>query len=272
MLRCISYYFNPNNSDKVRQDFQEFKNNFNAPLTVVEVAFEGQTFWIDDSIGISANEDNMLWQAERLINIGLESLRPNVNQVAWIHPNVVFEDLSWYKQAVVSLDNYSICQLYSHVNNEVGYLAKIDASRDGQNDLKYNPDISNIGRYDLAWAARRDVLSKGLYDFSVVGNNALHQIITWQGAWNNQFCNDFHHKISLPLLTKDINTFFAVQNDLTYLKGINITTTSNVRPIYTDILNRHLFDIQEDIELGANGLWQWASDKQDLHKEVKDIL
>ena len=73
MLRCITYYFNPNNSEKIRQDFQDFKNNFNAPLTVVEVAFEDQTFWIEDSIRIEANNNNRMWQGHRLINIGLQS-------------------------------------------------------------------------------------------------------------------------------------------------------------------------------------------------------
>ena len=54
MLRCISYYFNPNNSEKIRQDFKNFKDNFNGPLIVAEVAFEDQSFWIDDSIRIQA--------------------------------------------------------------------------------------------------------------------------------------------------------------------------------------------------------------------------
>ncbi len=271
MLRCISYYFNPNNSDKVRQDFTEFKNNLNAPLTVVEVAFTNQDFWIDNSIRISANESNMLWQPQRLINIGIESLKSSVDQIAWLDPNIIFEDLSWYKKAAVALDEYPICQLFSHVNDQLGYLAKIKQAGE-KYSLKNNPVISNIGRYDLAWAVRRDALPKGLYDFSIVGNNELHQIVTWQGAWNNSFCRDFHQDISLPLLAKAIDDFMVVRNKLNYLNDIKITTTSSQRLIYTHILNKHLFDISKDIELGSNGLWQWSSDKTELHKGIKDIL
>ena len=269
MLRCITYYFNPKNSEKIRQDFINFKDSFNAPLTVVEAAYPGQSFWIEDSIRISADESNMLWQPERLINIGIQSLKNTVDQVAWFDPTIIFEDMSWYKKTQTALDSNIICQLFSDVNDEKGYLAKAESPT---YDFRQTDIVSEPGRYDLAWAAKREYIPHGIYDFSVVGNNSLLQILTWQGAWNNAHCNTFVPEIAVPILTRPMQDFLLVKNHLFYLRNTKITTTSTARPVYTYILNDFLFNVDEDIQIGSNGLWQWASDKPGLHQEVKDIL
>ena len=60
----------------------------------------------------------MLWQPERLINIGIQSLKNTVDQVAWFDPTIIFEDMSWYKKTQTALDSNIICQLFSDVNDE----------------------------------------------------------------------------------------------------------------------------------------------------------
>jgi len=115
MLRCVTCYFNVNNSDRVKNNFIEFRNNFNAPLTVVELAFDDQPFWIDDSIQIRGDSSHLMWQKERLLNIGIQSLPPNVDKVAWVDADIIFEDLGWFKKLEERLDYVPFCQVFKKV-------------------------------------------------------------------------------------------------------------------------------------------------------------
>ncbi len=270
MLRCISYYFNPNNSDKVRQDFQEFKDNFNAPLIVVEVAFADQYFWIDDSIRISANDSNRMWQGHRLINIGLQMLPGNVDKVAWVHPNVILDNLTWSRDTSEILDFFPVTQLFSTVDTDnLGYVIK--SKQHSDYDLKTNNKAVRIGRYDLGWAAKRDVLPNGIFDFSIEGSCDIYQLLSWQGTWDNEYFMRLKPEVRINMMQKTMEDFTTIKNNIGFIDG-NIDTLHAPRIDNYKILNKHNFNIEQDIQLDENGLWQWSSDKTELHNEIKDIL
>lgn len=270
MLRCITYYFNPNNSDKIKQDFLEFKSNFNAPLVVVEVAFEDQSFWIDDSIRIDANHSNRIWQGHRLINIALQLLPDNVDKVAWVPPNIVFNNLKWLRDATETLDFFPVTQLFSTVDeHNYGYVNK--AKNNSDYDLSVNNKAVRIGRCDLGWAAKREKLPNGIFDCGIEGSCDIYQVLSWQGAWNNDFFYRLSAEVRLEMLKMTANDFLEIKNNLSRIDG-NITTLSEQRENNYKILNQHHFDVSKDIHLDANSLWQWASDKPELHKDISDVL
>jgi hypothetical protein len=270
MLRCITYYFNPNNSEKIRQDFQEFKNNFNAPLTVVEVAFQDQTFWIDDSIRIAANDSNRMWQGHRLINIGLQLLPNSVDKVAWVSPNIILENLKWSRDASEALDFFPVTQLFATVDTDnLGYVIK--SKQHSDYDLKTNNKAVRIGRYDLGWAARRDVLPNGIFDFAIDGSCDIYQLLSWQGTWDNEYFMRLDPEVRMDIMQKTMEDFIVVKNNIGFIDG-NINTLSAASIDNYKILNKHKFNIEQDIQLDENSLWQWTSDKTDLHKDIADIL
>ena len=73
MLHCISSYFNPTNSKKIKENYLTFRKNLKVPLTTVELAFNDQPFFISDSIKIRGDTNNIMWQKERLLNIAIDS-------------------------------------------------------------------------------------------------------------------------------------------------------------------------------------------------------
>ena len=285
MLRCVTCYFNVNNSDRVKNHFIEFRNNFNAPLTVVELAFDDQPFWIDDSIQIRGDSSHLMWQKERLLNIGIQSLPPNVDKVAWVDADIIFEDLGWFKKLEERLDYVPVCQVFNKVyennsnndpvNNDLGYAYKKTAKDYTCLTEEYHCD--NIGKTGLAWAARRDMIPEGINDFCIVGNADIYQLLAWEGAWQSHYYDILPPTYRMELLKSSFHEFLRIKGKIGCVMGtirhLEHGTLSNRRYIEKQqILNDHNFSVEEDIAIDENGLWKWNSDKPDLHAAVKDIF
>lgn len=285
MLRCVTCYFNVNNSEKVRNNFIEFRKHFNAPLTVVELAFNDQPFWIEDAIQIRGDDSNMMWQKERLINIGIESLPSNVDKVAWIDADIIFEDLSWFKKTEERLDHVPVCQLFSKVyeensnndpvNNDFGYVFK--KVKQGNNSLVEDYEPKDIGKTGLAWAANRSEIPDGINDFGIVGNSDIYQLLAWEGAWQSQYYDLLHPTHRKEVLDTSFFEFLRIKSKLGCVLGtikhLEHGTMTNRRYLEKQqILYDHEFNLENDIAIGENGLWQWTSDKPQLHDDVKQIF
>lgn len=287
MLRCITSYFNVNNSQRVKDNFIKFRQNFNAPLTVVELAFDDQPFWIDDAIQIRGNSSNLMWQKERLLNIALASLPPKVDQVAWIDADVIFQNKNWFKLAQDKLDRFPIIQLFSNVyetntnndpvNTGEGYVYKKYKNKQYDlSEIPYNKKI-DCGKFGLAWAANLSEIPEGLHDFSIVGASDIHQVIAWEGAWDNYHINLMPDKYRKEIISQSMSMFLRIKGNLSFIPGhiehLQHGTLSNRNYEGNQVILRDYdFSIEEDIHIDINNLWQWKSDKPDLQKAVADIF
>lgn len=275
MLRCITCYFNINNSIKVKENFIEFRKKFNAPLSVVELAFDDQPFWIDDSIKIRGNKSNLMWQKERLINIGIESLPSKVDKVAWIDSDIIFEDLNWFKKTENALDNVPVAQLFSSVYEE-------NASGDPVNNgtgyaYQKKQQYFDNPKYGLAWAANRSVIPNGINDFSIVGLSDIYQVLEWSGEWDSYYYRLMTNKHRKELFEKGFSNFILVKDEIGFIPGRikHLPHGSLKNRNYTNnqtILQTYDFSIEEDIHLDENNLWQWKSNKIELQSSVANIF
>lgn len=287
MLRCVTSYFNVNNSNRVKENFIEFRKRFNAPLTVVELAFDDQPFWIEDAIQIRADQSNMMWQKERLVNIAIYSLPSKVDKVAWVDADIIFENNNWFKTTEMVLDSKPIVQLFDSVyetndaNDPVnvgeGYVYK--SRQNPEYDLSNIPSNTkkDIGKYGLAWAANISAIPNGINDFSITGSSDLLQILSWEGAWDSYYFFQMSKKYRDEVIKRSFVEFLNIKGDLGYIPGAieHLQHGPSSKRKYEEnqaILYRHDFSIEEDIHLDAKLLWQWASDKHDLHQEIKDIF
>jgi len=130
----------------------------------------------------------VLWQKERLLNIALESIPPDVESVAFLDCDVVFDRKDWAEDAEAKLnERYDIIQLFSEAlylkkesppDNVSAISAEFSApgivhtgdpsvlSRgilvSGEKRLLYQPG--------LAWAVKRVILQEQhLYDAAIMG-------------------------------------------------------------------------------------------------------
>ena len=98
MLGLITCVFNPTSSSRINQNYIQFRRKLNHPVTTVELSFNDQPFFIEDAIQIRGSSHNIMWQKERLLNIALESLPNQVDKVAWLDADIIFENENWFQE------------------------------------------------------------------------------------------------------------------------------------------------------------------------------
>ncbi len=194
MIWTITTYYNPQNYKSRYNNFKIFKQNLRTPLLVVEFSHNGKFELTseDATILVQIPKGDILWQKERLLNVALKNLPKEVDNVAWIDSDVLFENNNWPERAEKLLKKNKIIQLFSHmvhlspnklgpVDNNVfrsGVIKHIkDFGFDPSKDTTFvklsaqsGPAIAPHKEPGFAWAAKRELLDKhGFYDKNIIG-------------------------------------------------------------------------------------------------------
>jgi hypothetical protein len=189
----VTAYFNPGDSSIQRRNYQRFRRRLKSqgvPLLTVELGFGDRPFDLgpdeaDKRIQIRGGD--VLWQKERLLNLGVQALPSDCDRVAWLDCDVLFDRDDWADETGRLLESYVVVQPFlrrvrlpqdqtdadpdalpvgmaeAHVHYGVAYgvaakgLGSLNAYR-------------RHGSTGFAWAARRALLDRhGLYDRLVLG-------------------------------------------------------------------------------------------------------
>jgi hypothetical protein len=129
-----------------------------------------------------------------------------------------------------------------------------------------------------AWASRRELLRKhGLYALNIVGGGDQVFVDGVFGHRNGGWC-----RRSAPRLVADWRrwqhrVYADVRGCVGCVSGDVIHLHHGARPNRryaerTRILQDHDFDPMHDVRIGDNGLLEWASDKPDLHRALRDYF
>jgi SAM-dependent methyltransferase len=162
----------------------------------------------DADVLIQVRGGDLMWQKERLLNLGFARLPAAVEYVAWLDCEVLFDDPRWPERTTRALQEYRAVQPFSHVwytsagqareiaeaphrpdrrwsryrvgsgviasaklLHQQGREALVDADLRGH----LNPDLANDGSQlaripGLAWAVRRSTLADlALFDRAIIG-------------------------------------------------------------------------------------------------------
>ncbi len=124
-LLAITSYFNPFRGKLRTQNYETFRKHLGIPLLTVEWSPEAN-FELgekDADYLIQVSGGDLLWQKERLLNIGIEKARElGALNVAFLDCDIVFANPSWHRQVISALESWPVIQCYTHVN----YLPLID--------------------------------------------------------------------------------------------------------------------------------------------------
>lgn len=274
-LAVVTCHFNPCGFKAPVRNYHEFKAKLGVPLTTVEMSFTGR-FEFDDSIKIKASAKNNMWQKERLLNIGIESLPKDVDAVAWVDADVIFQNPNWYEDTRQLLSVYPAVQMYDRVDYQGpdGDVIQRTASWAHNYSIK---DTKAYGAPGFAWAARREAIPDGLYDLDIVGGGDCHLLASWldetmyvqrsyagMKEWTDEFLE--WKSRQLPRVKSQIGCVNGHAYHLFHGTRENRQYLSRV-----DILKRHDFTVK-DIRIGDNVLWEWATDKPGLHRDVAEYF
>jgi len=203
----ITTFYNPvnyKNKYKNYMLFREKSKEQGLKLLTVELAFGNKPFELKKTdaeivVRIRGNESNILWQKERMLNIGLKHLPKDCDKVAWLDCDIIFKNNDWIKDSSNLLEKYIVLQLFS----QSARLSKnvLDLTDEQFQKLKIGPhdgsrvhgivygvskfgtrvigsDFLKQGTQGFAWAARRAVLDKiHFYDKGIVygGDNMMNR-------------------------------------------------------------------------------------------------
>jgi hypothetical protein len=304
----LTAYYNPagyrNKLENLKR-YAEGVRRQGLPLLIVELAFQDRPFEVPEDTAdrlIRRRTDSVLWQKERLLNIGLRELPAACDRVAWVDADVVFENEDWVAQTAELLRSYVIVQPFDTAcwlppgiewapqgsltpgNQEGQYLPgmafAMARAADPQEALANYFDHGHTG---FAWAGRRDVLERhGFYDCQILGNGDFvmaHAMFGNEDFWRggNWECA----RLSQPLL-RHIESWGRpfhedVGGSVTYVPGrvLHLWHGAQRNRLYNQrllVLNENAFDPLADLMLDADGCWTWKSDKPQLQAWIRDYF
>ena len=109
-LWAITCYFNPIGYRRRLENYRIFRERLIVPLVTVELS-QNDDYHLrpgDADILVQIKCPDLLWQKERLLNIGLQSVPRDCDTVAWLDCDVVFESDDWPERASNLLET---CQI-----------------------------------------------------------------------------------------------------------------------------------------------------------------
>jgi len=240
MLVIISAYFNFYDLESRRRNFEEFRQGIgDRPFVCAELSVTGN--WLADALIPRYGDPalNLFWQKERLLNLCLNELEPEVDKVAWLDTDIVFENPDWYEETSALLDKYPLVQLW-------------------ETDGEYQSVASGGNHRGYGWAALRHVLEDGLYDLSPDG---ISDFRMWCAA-TGQFRHPAIMKMNLQwrkhFLCWAVPFYQRVKGRIGYTKGKVRHLSHDRRFTYENRIRAFEKFTPQDVVID-NGIWKWIN-------------
>jgi hypothetical protein len=172
-LHVLACVFNPTQSRRIAANYRTFRRMLgSAPVTIIELVFDNDPLIEPNAIHVrGTRERHAVWQKERLLNIGLESLPSDVDAVAWLDTDIVLPS-TWYRGSVEALQRYPVLQPFTRAywldgtwRTEQTFSSIAGVRRGTESTVFTHPGF--------AWVARREVLQHGLFDLDLSGNGDI---------------------------------------------------------------------------------------------------
>jgi hypothetical protein len=293
----ITSYFNPIGFERRRANYRAFRAALEIPLLTVEWSADGR-FELEESdadILVQLSSPDLLWQKERLLDIGLRALPADVDRVAWLDCDIVFRTPGWSKAALRELETHEVAQLFSRCvylgpdateEEAAPSLAHLDRQpRNGGDRFQQLWGKPARGqRRDrlagLAWAGRRELLERhGFYDACVFGAGdralacaAFGQHRAAEQAWLRTPAQRRHYHAWADGFASGVaGSVGLVEGDLLHLW--HGTLESRQHRVRHEAAEAHAFDPGTDIAIDARTrLWRWATPKHGMHRAVAEFF
>lgn len=307
-LWAITSYYNPAGYRRRKANYRLFRERLALPLLTVEWSPSGR-FELqpgDADILIQLDGGDVMWQKERLLNVGVSRLPPQCTRVAWLDCDLVFERQDLARAILGALDRARLVQLY----DRVVYLARVpvealDGVRDwsaceasferagavaasahaaaksarGPVATESLADFRRMPSVGFAWAADRALLERHpLFDEWVVGggDSAYFHAATGtpERVVENHGLADPHRDHFLPrarALAAELGGRIGHLPGTIYTLWHGSFEDRRYRSRHS-ILAGHGFDPRGFLRLGAAGAWEWARVPERLPAEIRSYF
>lgn len=297
----LTTYFNPigyaNKLPHLRI-FAERIRRQRLPLCIVELAID-RPFEITSELAdlvIQVRTDAVLWQRERLLNLGAAALPDDCDRVVWVDADLLFENDAWVEETRARLEDFPVVQPFDTASylpagvtdpsaapperTERGIGWTLLAHADRPRALVRYQDHGHTG---FGWAFRRSIVAAhGFYDGLVVGGADIvmaHAVYDDEVFFSGR--NFVSRRLAPRLLQHAADWARGVRAEVGGRVGFTPGTAHHLWHGHTEgrrylerleILKAADFDPAVDIRLNADRCWTWGSDKPALHRAVHDYF
>lgn len=294
-LLAITTYFNPLSYRRRLANYRTFRRHLGLPLLTVELSFD-QTFELgegDAEILIQLRGGDVLWQKERLLNVGLAALPKSCHKVVWVDADTIAGSADWPAQVSRALDEFPIVQCFSRV----GHLSP-DSQTNNHGpvgpaewwqpsliiDIETGIPVAKglrrpTGQAGFAWAARRQLLDEhGFYDASIVGGGDHAMACAAYGDYDAASQRQKMNRRQWVHYLAWAEPFFAdIQGAVSFVDCPIYNLWHGAIPDRRyqerhDGMSHLQFDPSSDLAIGTSGAWRWNSEKPLLHQYVNDYF
>jgi hypothetical protein len=298
---AITAYFNPMHWRRRRENFRVFRQQLRIPLVAVELGYDG-CFDLepgDADILLRFPAADVMWQKERLLNLALAAVPPEVERIAALDGDVIFDDADGrvWPEVCRAVDATPIVQCFSHVYYlpadhvlDFNLIERTQPACEGFGWLRAqgrttlelcNPDWRNPHdlppvSYGLAWACRRELVAeRGFYDAWVIGGGTRVHCFASDGLWREcadamQFTPPMreHYRRWAEGFHADVGgAWGCVPGAVAHLWHGSMGG-KKFRQRYRDFAEFG-FDPHADVAVDGNNAWRWSSPKPAMHDYVR---
>lgn len=272
----VCCYFNPQNYAAPLENYLAFRKALGSiNLITVELSFNGQ-FDIPDAIQISGNKrKNLMWQKERLLNIGIQAVPAHIKYIGWMDADMVFMNNDWLVNAICLLDHSPMVQLYWQIRYMDKYGVKSSSKLAYCFAVKEDNSHGNPGG---GWLTTAEYARKfGLFDKAIIGGGDTHNVY-------GLFQQKRYYRggyADTPSFREEVEKWASPQREMWTGKTLPVISNQLIHLFHGsqknrnyasrhDILTKNLFDPQKDIRINEDGIWEWATGKFRMHKAVAE--
>lgn len=261
-LQVITSYFNPCGYRRLRDNYWRFREALNAPLHTIELLFGDREPEISDATHV--HSDTVIWHKESLLNILIERMPAEVDAIAWIDADILFENPDWVEQACRRLQDWAVVQLFAksfHLMPDGSikpYKQSCGKMYSERNKYWSNFAFSHPG---YAWAARADWIRRHkLSDIHIIGGGDTFMMAGFTGkplyaqTRMNADYRDAHQTWVSGVQTDVKNSLHYVPGNILHLwHGSKEDRRYIVR--YEDLT---MYQPKTDLIREPSGLWKWS--------------
>lgn len=272
-MLLICCHFNPCGYRRPVDNFWRFYREIpvGAELAVMELSFDGRQEIPGSEVIYGSPDRNWMWQKERLLNLAIERHQPD--RYAWLDTDLLWQE-PWYDRACQMLDHCPVIQLFSRIN----FTDRHGQVFDSRPSLAAHK-LGGVGRIATspggAWAARREDLPSIPFDDNIVGGGDDFFARPLFGDWSVVNARPMpekwrHHYLreAAALYRRFRGKVGCLEATVTHLwHGDRENRRYNER---YDALRD--FDPAVDIRIGSNGLWEWATDKPEFSRAIRQYF
>lgn len=289
-LVVVTAYFNPQKSTRRLQNYLRFERGLSdhgIQLLTVEGIRNGTPELTGENI-LHVQCEDILWQKERLINIGIRSLPDDVDAVGWFDGDLLFDRRDLRAAILDGLRRWPILQPWSHCQ----MLGPSDEPTDWQgapvatslgasNQGKGGNSYSTKKHPGFAWAMRRDAYNAmgGLHEHHITGGGDTKMAIAFFGNFKSPFL--------VGRLTEAMHTHWKRWADNAYavINGQVGWLDGTIRHLYhgeiadrqyiprSKLLVENDYDPDRDICYAESGALAWSEHaSQKLQDDVANYL